>query len=851
MSEYPHASGNGAGGAHHAPGAEGAPPVDFTSLIVEDIAEWLGGHVDKDCESVWFPHPYGDGDYAKCRVSQKPDAPYGVDLWVSEGDKQEVLDYIVELLNLSKVTRKLTKAEKAAQAAVLAERRKKRDAARAYNLGKAKADHWDGAGLNFYAGTDLAVEIDTPAQPVTADGPACVLKYLERRGLPSPDEGVIRFKPATFIKYGPSRKHRNGRTELWEPAHIVALTRNALTGAEEGVHLTYIDDEGNGITDTKGKRKRTWASSVGVIKWRTVAGAKRLVVSEGWENAGSAMRLPEFDGCDIWSTSSGFGLQQLPALAEYDEITVIVDLDKGKGKEASEACAKRWHYARKRVCLLKPLPPPGREENYDLNDIICAPDFAPGVGYVVEKFTLGGGDKPSACTLDDFVAYMPAHNYIYKPTCEHWPAGSVCARLGPMPLFENGAPVLDKDGKQAWVSASAWLDINQPVEQTTWAPGEPQIIHDRLISVGGWFDRPNAACFNQYRPPTIKLGDPNKAGPWIEHAHKVYSNDADHIIKWLAQRRQHPEVKINHSLFLGGDFGIGKDSLLEPVKRAVGPWNFREVKPKDLSENFTPFVKAVILRISEAHDLGDVSRYSFYDTTKDYIAAPPDVLTCNEKHLRHYYVPNIMGVILTSNHKEDGIFLPANDRRHYVAWSDLTKEDFPEGYWNRLWGWYYDGGFEHVAAYLDTLDISDFDPKAPPPKTPAFFAIVQANCAPEESELADVIEGMGNPAAFTLQDVVREAFNCVGLYDWLTDRKNRRAIPHRMKSCDYVSIRNGNAKDGLWKVLGKRQVIYGRKELTLAAQLEAAQALIAAKEKEGARRENVDVLGEQVFVRQG
>jgi hypothetical protein len=34
-----------------------------------------------------------------------------------------------------------------------------------------------------------------------------------------------------------------------------------------------------------------------------------------------------------------------------------------------------------------------------------------------------------------------------------------------------------------------------------------------------------------------------------------------------------------------------------------------------------------------------------------------------------------------------------------------------------------------VAAYLATLDISTFDPKAPPPKTDAFWAIVDANHA--------------------------------------------------------------------------------------------------------------------------
>ena len=53
---------------------------------------------------------------------------------------------------------------------------------------------------------------------------------------------------------------------------------------------------------------------------------------------------------------------------------------------------------------------------------------------------------------------------------------------------------------------------------------------------------------------------------------RVYSEDADHLIKWLAQRVQRPDIKINHAIVLGGMQGVGKDSLLEPVKHAVGPW---------------------------------------------------------------------------------------------------------------------------------------------------------------------------------------------------------------------------------------------------------------------------------------
>ncbi|PNE10160.1 MAG: hypothetical protein CR217_15900 [Beijerinckiaceae bacterium] len=101
---------------------------------------------------------------------------------------------------------------------------------------------------------------------------------------------------------------------------------------------------------------------------------------------------------------------------------------------------------------------------------------------------------------------------------------------------------------------------------------------------------------------------------------------------------------------------------------------------------FNGFLKSVILRVNEARDLGDVNRFQFYDHMKSYTAAPPDVLRVDEKFLREHYVFNCCGVIITSNHKADGIYLSADDRRHFVAWSDLVKEDFAEGYWNNLLG---------------------------------------------------------------------------------------------------------------------------------------------------------------------
>jgi len=209
---------------------------------------------------------------------------------------------------------------------------------------------------------------------------------------------------------------------------------------------------------------------------------------------------------------------------------------------------------------------------------------------------------------------------------------------------------------------------------------------------------------------------------------------------------------------------------------------------------------------------------------KTLIAAPPDVLRCDEKNLREHAVFNCTGVIYLTNYRTDCLYLTPEDRRHYVLSSVLKKEDFDDDYFNRLWKWYNSGGDRHVAAFLAERDISKFDPKAPPPKTKAFWDIVDANRAPEDIELADVIDKIGSPPATTLDLITNKS--AYGLRGWLEDRRNRRAIPHRMERAGYVSIRNGDAKDGLWKINGHRQVIYARSELSAAEQLRAARALV-------------------------
>ena len=132
----------------------------------------------------------------------------------------------------------------------------------------------------------------------------------------------------------------------------------------------------------------------------------------------------------------------------------------------------------------------------------------------------------------------------------------------------------------------------------------------------------------------------------------------------------------------------------------------------------------------------------------------------------------LTGLVYTTNHRTGGLYIPSDDRRHHVAWSLKTKEDFETEFWNNFWNWYANGGLGHVAAYLNTLDISSFDPKAPPPKTEAWHAMVDASMPTEQGELADVVEEIGDPDALTLLMLASGAKP--NLQRWLMDRKKQQ-----------------------------------------------------------------------------
>ena len=97
-----------------------------------------------------------------------------------------------------------------------------------------------------------------------------------------------------------------------------------------------------------------------------------------------------------------------------------------------------------------------------------------------------------------------------------------------------------------------------------------------------------------------------------------------------------------------------------------------------------------------------------------------------------------------------------------------------------------------------------------------------------EAELADIFDHLKSPDAVTLEHVknaARVVHNDGDFWAWLSDRRNRRQIPHRLEAAGYEPVRNPNTKDGLWVIGGKRQAVYGKTELSLRDRLAAAASL--------------------------
>lgn len=396
-------------------------------------------------------------------------------------------------------------------------------------------------------------------------------------------------------------------------------------------------------------------------------------------------------------------------------------------------------------------------------------------------------------SMNDFFAFMPDHTYIHRPS------GVAC----------SSASVDEAIGKEA----RQILVPTVPVHSYTWAPGfAERFTLDTMdpTHVGG----EQVWLYNQYRAPRAPVAG-GDASMWVNLVHKLFPDDAEHIINYMADAVQNPGRKCNHALVLGsGVHGTGKDTILVALQHAVGNKNFRVIKPHQLAEQFTPWMRSVVVQVSESRDMGEgfvaISRFEMYERCKDLAAAPPLALDCNEKHKGQYPVANVMRPILTTNHQIDGLYMDPQDRRHYCAWSDAPKMTEDEA--KAIYAWYEAGGLNDVAHYLMTRDLSGFNAKAPPLRTGWWHQLVAGGASSEEEKFSDALDKLQRPEWVTIP-MVNEAGG-TELAGWTANPANRRKLEREMIKSGYQRLPNPNEpKKGRWHLSGQRLVVYRRTDV--------------------------------------
>lgn len=248
-------------------------------------------------------------------------------------------------------------------------------------------------------------------------------------------------------------------------------------------------------------------------------------------------------------------------------------------------------------------------------------------------------------------------------------------------------------------------------------PSQPQV-----------FERDGTTLYNVWTGLNVRAtaGD---VSVWLRHVEMLVPDprERDHLLDWMAFTLQRPAEKINHGVVLNGLPGIGKDTLLAPLVHALGKYA-KNVQAAGLLEQFNPWLlNAKLLVIQEPNYGRGRDAEKVHNKLLNMLAAPPETLSCNQKGIAQVDIRNIIAVVLLSNAKNP-VRIPIGDRRYFVITSPLHLQEPEqwEPYFEGMWAWMLDGGFEFIAHFLMTRNVSRFKAKGHAPMTAAKHRIMMS-----------------------------------------------------------------------------------------------------------------------------
>lgn len=424
-------------------------------------------------------------------------------------------------------------------------------------------------------------------------------------------------------------------------------------------------------------------------------------------------------------------------------------------------------------------------------------------------------NSPMGPTLAQFIAVRATGRILHLPTMMEWPRDAVDSHVprSEWPIGQTG----DRITPSVYLTRTEGVPA---ITQYAWLPGEATpVIHDALERDGRVIPHQGSNILNLWRAielPPLRNGIFD-AEPWLDHWKTIYPDGWLHAVRMLAFAMQNPGIKINHGLALTGPTRIGKDSGLKPLAVWLSlSGNWKEATPAMMLGTFNEHAMTKFLRLNEIEAVvdtrGRATYVVMYDHLKIYFAAPPERLPINRKGLAVLNVPNVVFLIITSNNVETVLNLIPDDQRAYVLSTSLRRDQMPADYHTKFHAWLDAGGSEAVIHYLMSLDVSDFDPSAPPPMTDAKHQAIQFAVDPLETMMADLLDAMGRPAVVDVPELARQAMKLGISFDDvpLNAPKYRMRFSGWLHAAGYTRVTDRKTTTGHFIVKGKRLAVFVR-----------------------------------------
>lgn len=351
------------------------------------------------------------------------------------------------------------------------------------------------------------------------------------------------------------------------------------------------------------------------------------------------------------------------------------------------------------------------------------------------------------------------------------------------------------------------------VDASTWWPGAGKLIENQLPTARGPVTIPGALCFNSYHAPDHSELD-SDTGPhrWIDHVKTLFPNEVEHnhFFDYAAQMLQQPGTKANHGIVISGAQGIGKDTMLLPLRHGVGLWNVSEIGPDQLEESFNPYVQSIMLVVNEVRPYNESHRASsFYNRIKPMLAAPPEMLPMNDKHTKTVYVRNVSRCFMTTNDYLT-MYVPEEDRRMFIMHSAAAAGWAAHEYFKGMFDYFRQGGTNAVISWLLERDISKFNPEATPPVTEGKRQVMGSTKFVRRSIIDDAFEDMvaeGTPPDVFFNENLRSAFASFDDSDKFESALKHPSLIHKMQELGYDLAKKEGGKRWKWtKTVGDQRI---------------------------------------------